>query len=557
MKTLREFIGKDPLGVADAESKRNEGLAFFGDYLPSSIDPFWLRVLSKFTNDIHLRYWDKEVIDKALLVLEKDNYRTLDALLAWKNRIGIGFDYLFRRASIEKYEENLSVSNAHDLLLLANEFHPEYLRRCEHIFTNLISLYWAISKKGSVHGDFDITGASSVLKSKGYDLIMSGYDDKVRNGIAHGQVVFSSLDILYGDSRFPYKLQVDEFLYLFDTLWRTSNYLAIAILLLIARNHASFPVVDNFFPTGIIALIAASETERTGLSITGVIESEMQSGRQLHVLMETVFRKRESVLLECARIALRLFDAGAVGYSRYLFEVHQGTKIDSMVAILPGKLADLQNEPYTRFSEILDSQLIWTDESNLQFRIKALKIAFLSNSRLGIKKFIADQQIKGLFLTSNRYYVKKVENSSAGGIARVHIFVTLRFPSDAADRDMIKRIILAVVKKFRRKLVATNPSKLLKRRWNLYKRPKYIWVSLYKYEGPTRWVVYGGWLKKNLITQAERIYSLKAQPVFVKKLDEMWKGIHLQYSIDIEAAARSFAEILKLANEINQKHNTK
>ena len=230
MKTLREFIGKDPLGAADAESKRSEGSAFFGNYLPSSIDPLWLRVLSKFTNDIPLKYWDKEIIEKALTVLEKDNRRTLDALLAWKNRIGIGFDYLFRRASIEKYEENLSVSKAPDLLLLANEFHPEYLRRCEHIFTNLIILYWAVSKKGSVQGNFDITGASDVLKSKGYELLLSGYDDKVRNGIAHGQVIFGSLDIQYGDSRFPYKLQDDEFLYFFDTLWRTSNSLAIAIL---------------------------------------------------------------------------------------------------------------------------------------------------------------------------------------------------------------------------------------------------------------------------------------------------------------------------------------
>jgi hypothetical protein len=171
-------------------------------------------------------------------------------------------------------------------------------------------------------------------------------------------------------------------------------------------------------------------------------------------------------------------------------------------------------------------------------------------------KFIAEQQGNGLFLATNRYYIKRVENSSAGGIARVHIFVTLRFPSDMTDREMIKRIILAVVNKYRRKRFATNPSKLLKR-WNWYKKPTYIWVSLYQYEGPTRWVVYGGWLKKNLIAQAERIYSPKAQPVFVKKLDEMWKGIHLQYSIDVEAAAKSFAEILNVINDINQKHNIK
>ena len=364
MKTLRDFIGKDPIAAADAESKLSEGSAFFGNYIPSSIDSLWLRVLSKFSNDIPLRYWDKEIIEKALTILEKDNLKTHDALLAWKNRIGIGFDYLFRRAPIEKSEVNLSTTIAPDLLALSNEFHPEYLRRCEYIFTNLIVLYWAVSKKGSVQSKFDITGASAILKSKGYELLLSGYDEEIRNGIAHGQVIFGSFDIQYGDSHFPYKLNADEFLYLFDTLWRTSNSLAIAILLFLARNQASFPAVNNVLPTSIITLIAAAETERTGLSITGVIESEIQSGRQLHVLLKTVFRKRESVLLECAHIAFRLLDAGAVSYSRYIFEIDQGMKVDSMVAILPYKLALLQNESYERFSEILDSQLIWTHESN-------------------------------------------------------------------------------------------------------------------------------------------------------------------------------------------------
>jgi hypothetical protein len=552
MKTLREFIGEDPLGAADAESKRSEGSVFFGNYLPSTIDPLWLRVLSKFSNDIPLRYWDKEIIEKALAVLEKDNHRTLDALSAWKNRVGIGFDYLFRRASIEKYEEDLSISNASDLLSLANEFHPEYLRRCEHILTNLIILYWAVLKKGSVNGNFDITRAFSIFKSKGCELLMSGYDDKVRNGIAHGQVIFGSFDIQYGDIHFPYRLQDEEFLYLFDTLWRTSNSLAIAVLLFLARNLDLFPSASNILPTGIIALVAAAETERRGLSITGVVESEGLLGSQLHVLTKTSFRKHEAVLFECAHIALRLLDAGAIGYSRFVFEIDQGTKINSMIAILPNKLAGLQNESYERFLEILDSPLIWTNESTIQNQIKAFKIALLSNAKLVWMKFISEQQSKGLFQTTNRYFIKRVKNSSAGGMARLHIFITLRFPSDENNREMIRKIISAVIRKYRKKRFAINPSKLLKR-WNWHKRPTYIWVSLYRLEGPARWVVYGGWLKKNLITQAERVYSSKAQPVFVKKPDEMWMGIRLQYSIDIEAAARSFAEILKLANEINSK----
>ncbi len=557
MKTLREFIESNPLGAAEAEVKRRDGSTFFGDYIPASSSPLWFRLLSKFTSDTPLRYWDRKIIEKALSVLEIDTHKTVAAVMVWKNRIGLGFDYLLRRASIEKYEDDLSTQKASDLLVLANEFQPEYLRRCEHIFTNLIILFWAVLKKGSVQGtSFDITGAVRLLKSKRCELLLAGYDEKVRNGIAHGQVAFGLSEIQYGDHRFPHKIQDDEFLYIFDTLWRTSNSLAIAMLLFIARNHSLFSVTNtNALPTSIISLIATAETEREGLSVKGVIESEIKSGYQLYILTETIFNKRESVMLECSYIALRLLDAGAVGYSRFVFAIHQGTKVDSMMVILPEKLLELENEPYIRFNEILESDLVWTNESPLQNKIKTFKIALLSNAKLAWKKFLSEQQEKGLFLTTNRYYIKRVENSSAGGLARIHVFVTLKFAADANNPDIVRKIILDVINKFRRKWFATNPSKVFRKRWNWYKFPDYIWVSVYQHEGPIRWVVYGGWLRKNLIAIAEKINHSKFEAVFVKKPDEVWQRIRFQYQMDVEAAARSYAEVLKLAHQINQDAN--
>jgi hypothetical protein len=551
MKTLREFIEGNPLGRAEAETRHRSGSMFFRDYISSSNPSGWFRLLSKFAQDAPLRYWDREIIEKALSVLEIDPQRTVNALTTWKNRVGIGFDYLFRRAGIEIYEDELSTQKASDLLLLANEFQPEYLRRCEHIFTNLIILYWAVLKKGTIQAKgFDIRGAISLLKSKGYEILLIGYDENVRNGIAHGQVTFGLSEIQYGDIRYPYKLPDDEFQYIFDALWRTSNSLAIAILLFIARNHSLLSAASiNTLPTSIISLIAAAETEREGLSVKGVLESP---GYQLYILTGTVFNKREAVILECMQIALRLVDAGAVGYKRFVFGIHQQTEADSMIVILPQKLIELQDEPYTRFAEILESQLIWTNESSLQNNIKAFKIAMLSNIRLGWMKFMSEQRENGLFFTTNRYYIKKVKNSSAGGIARVHVFVTLKFSVDAKNSDIIKKIILDVINKFRNRRFATNPSKFYKKRLNLYKLPKYIWVSLYQDEGPTRWVVYGGWIRKNLIAMAEKVSDTGSEPIFVKNPDETWQGIRFQYSINLEAAAKSFAQIIKLSHQGNQ-----
>jgi hypothetical protein len=54
---------------------------------------------------------------------------------------------------------------------------------------------------------------------------------------------------------------------------------------------------------------------------------------------------------------------------------------------------------------------------------------------------------------------------------------------------------------------------------------------------------------------AEKINHPKLEAVFVKKPDEIWQGIRFQYQMDVEAAARSYAEVLKLVHQVNQGSN--
>lgn len=492
MKTLREFLEDDPLITANSKLQQQVGQEYFGEFLSPSINPLWFRILSNFAKDSPLRYWDKEVIRFALDILEADKQRSIDAIVEWKNRIAIGFDNLIRRASIERFEENLSTTKAPDLILLANEFQPEYLRRCEHIYTNFIILYWAILKKKTVQGKFDIASALSLLSSKHFQPLIEGYDDKVRNGIAHGQVVYGWDEIKYGDSEHPHKLQVYDFLNLFDTLFRTSNSLAIAILLFVANNQNLLSGTKNVLPISIIILIASAGVERRDLTILGAVESEMNSGNmQLFILLKTGFINRTSVILDCARTALHLLDAGATGYSRYLFNIQQRYGVDSLLAIKVDKLEHLQHEPYERFAEILDTQLLWNDEHRILNLIKAFRIILIANGQFYWKSYIEYLQQHGLLIGRNRYYIKRVENSSAGGIARVHIYVTLKYPSDADNKEILKAIAGELIKKFLKQRFPVNPSKLGKR-FNWKKYPKYVWISLYRFEGTTRWVTSNG-----------------------------------------------------------------
>jgi hypothetical protein len=219
---------------------------------------------------------------------------------------------------------------------------------------------------------------------------------------------------------------------------------------------------------------------------------------------------------------------------------------------LPEKLVKLQNEPYTRFEEILESDLIWTTESSFQNKIKSFKVALMSNARLAWMNFISGQQKNGFFLATDRYYIKRRRNNSAGGVACIQIFVTLKYASDAYNPELIRRIILDVINKYKHKWTATTPSKVFKKRRNLYKLPEYIWISLYQHDGPVRWVIYGGWLQRNLIAVAEKIRNPQNGAIFVRRPDEIWQGIRLQYQIDFEVAARSLAEMLQLGQKLSR-----
>ena len=105
---------------------------------------------------------------------------------------------------------------------------------------------------------------------------------------------------------------------------------------------------------------------------------------------------------------------------------------------------------------------------------------------------------------------------------------------------MLKKIVEEVVKKYRARRLPTNASGIF-RRINWYNRPRYVWVFLYKNDGPLRWVVRGEWAMKNLIMIAERTYARGAAPILVKNPHEVWKEMRLQYGPDIIAATKPHA----------------
>lgn len=133
MTLLKDFLEKEILGTASAKIRSNAGIKKFAQFLDENINEDWGMILSRFALKSPWTYWDKNIVNEALNILEIETERTIEAFNLRSNDIGIAIDNLFRLSPALVYEESLDASKSRDLLRLATEFHPEYLRHNEHI----------------------------------------------------------------------------------------------------------------------------------------------------------------------------------------------------------------------------------------------------------------------------------------------------------------------------------------------------------------------------------------------------------------------------------------
>ena len=529
METIREFFTKNPLGRTSIERKHLRGIERFQKWLPEECDRIWPCTLAYFVLHPPLTYWDDDVVDLALGILEKNIERTANALEYRDIDVNNGFDNLLRVAQ-HYVEESLDLSRTTELLIFANEVNPQYLQIAQHTFGNLLVLFWSVIKKGGVDGKFDFTGAVAAFKRRNAELLTGGYDDTIRNSIAHGQVYFRGLGIQYGELKYPYELTSFEFFEKFDLLWRNSVSMIVAIILFYARNAKRANIKH---PLYIARLLAASSVERNGLKIKDVMVSESgKTGSQLHVLLETSNFSRSAIIMDCMHYAIRLNEYGCNTFSRILFDVNYfGKSITGLLILKLSRLSELLalGAPVNHVGEILEHNLLWYDEST---RLLVLR-AFWGNMRETIKheywKFAKQVEGNIKLLPPDTYLVKEIKNSSAGGIARLDVVAVFTNPEDASRKDRIQAVTREIVKKQLSKWVSTNPSGLTKR-LNLRVPPSCIWVHLYKRDGTLRSLTGSGWPGGNLVCVAEFIRG-KQSPLLVKQPDIIDKGIRYQFSM--------------------------
>lgn len=551
--SVRDLLFDDPFARIDRKLVSDRVRRRLGPLIPDDIGPH-IGALSRFVDDRPWRYWSDETVKAALTLFEADAVRTYAAIESRVDEVHRGLHVLLQQPTAPLDESALPIGAANSYLRLSEAYLPAYLGCAEHVLGNLLSLVWSVARSGGVDAKFRLRNAVAQLRQLGHGSLTDGYDDAVRNAIAHGEVRFTGAEVEFGSTH-PARLTPSDCLDLYDRVVRSSNAIALAILLFWLRNAGHRPL-EQPTPLSLAGQLAAGPLQRGGLALIGVVDSKTPlAGHQLHAAVKLSFRQREWVLGEAARVAARLIEVGAHEYDRFLVEVDHGGPVSSLVIVKPAVLKDLleSNAEWTRLDEAFpETQLLWYNESQWRTRLRGLTLiaqAALRQWRTGV---VQQWHEASLWLGKGRFWVRDIKNRSTQGVARVHITAVLKNPSDADDRGIVVEVLDELVKLGRRRLVRSR-GPMLDPGVPWLKRPVHVFVALYRVDGSKRWLARRGWLAGNVVAVAERTWQNRL-PVFVDNPELVYRRMRIRLSIDAEAALEAWKNVEKLAESVRKRN---
>jgi hypothetical protein len=535
MRPIRELLGDPGHWTGDAEKKHRAVREMLGQFVTNTHAPLWIQALAAFVLERPFRYWDHGTVAIALDLLEREPARSADALEVWHTQLSVGFDALFAGSTAALSDERLRTYHVRDIVRLGTVYHPEYLRYAEHVFGNLVPLYWAVQRKGGVAAKFDLSKAVGELRRNGYEALVEGFNDRVRNGIAHGEITFRGTAIRYGPPIADYEIEPSKVVAIFDDLVRAANALALAILLFWCRNDALLKDRAVRLPIRLLAFIAAAAVDQRFVVFEGAYESENAlAGRQLHIGLLTHLASREFVLLTVGTIAYHLVQFGALNYDRVAFEIiYPRNEVEGLVVVNPGVLNRLLDEGATvdRFGEmVIGDPLLWSTESRWRTRLRVFSAIALTRLELAKQDFHRERVRLGRVRDHGGFWIRGFTDNSVGAVRRAEIHVVLRCPEDAEDRDRLRAVArLAVKEALRRPVMRRTGGIGSESGWRT--RARQVGVRIYQRDGPLRWLIGGGSAGGNLVAVAES-RSRRAKSynhVFVPEPDEVWRGLRFKY----------------------------
>ncbi len=340
--------------------------------------------LLRYIHDIPEKFYCTEAFESYLGWLnEADRKRRLDlsrCLNGDMESISNAFRHMREICHQDWHEEIFPESDEYGkLILIERKIHPVYLRLVEGVLKPLLKpiAYFARIDRGKGTDGLDIHNIADELRGAGFAVLIDGYDAIMRNGIAHGGVIYFDRSIRYCDKIGRSKeVGSGNVVRLTDDIVDTCNALVLSMsIFLISKNRNEYNL-----PNDLIYDELRAETKMPYWSITGFLPSQNAIGRQLNIYVTADCHDERKVHFSMIQTGV-LAEALRPGFDRYFISIKSKFSILSMAAF-SGKMMSqyrMNGEPISNYREIVDGDVFfYLPRFTLPKRLRKLHSIFIA-----------------------------------------------------------------------------------------------------------------------------------------------------------------------------------
>ena len=308
-----------------------------------------------FSTDTFQMFLDK------LIELDREHKDALFQLLDEHNaQINNAYRHVNEICAFDWHDEQVrSRDNYGRLVFIDQDLHSAYLRLAEAVFRPLLRIVAHFSRldRGKSVEDLDLYQIVQELESTNFRSVLSPYDHLMRNGIAHGGVIYSADSVIYEDKK-GNRQELDNYRIIrkFDDLLDVCNGLLLAFSIFI------FTRKDDRYrlPVNLLIEELRAETKTPYWEVDGCLPSTQINGTQLIIYARINTMDERKVNFSLFQTAI-MVEKIAPGYDRYFFSLRSEKHLPGFAAFDGGRLAEhrVKNSQLDQYGDVLEDNLLF------------------------------------------------------------------------------------------------------------------------------------------------------------------------------------------------------
>ena len=367
-------------------------------------------------------------------------------------------------------------------------------------FSQILARYWWL-KAGKKLDGLDLYNSIEELKKHGFTFLEQYYLHDIRNGIAHGKIIYTDNDISYYDKKYKKaSLPTKRIVEVFDNSLDIVNAFCLAYKVFCISNSDFFKCYRIPIPQSLLLEELQAKTNAPAWNIYNTLDSEALNNRkQLMIYVKNDnwdYNKVQMLAFFTAYWAERLTNS----YNRIFFAIHSTHSKTSPVgwaAFNADKLRELRTTEGTKledYKDVLEDNLLFFIPKfkfpKFIYKIGSLLSAMKTLFPIHYKKYLDTYFPKPFYLRETQLHSKKYFTV----IADPSLIIKPEFQINVQDsiRKNKKRIVKLAIKKSKATIPFFSKTNLLP--------VKYIRLFIYDTDKRVRQLRNSGLIKELVCT---------------------------------------------------------